>query len=78
MSLPTVVSDAPGNHEAVGDAGIVVSIGDTEGFAAAYIQLLTDAKLRLRLGERARLRVATEFLRREMVQRTQAVYDGIV
>jgi glycosyltransferase involved in cell wall biosynthesis len=78
MSLPTVVSDAPGNPEAVGDAGIVVSRGDTDGFAAAYIQLLTDAKLRLSLGERARLRVATEFLRREMVQRTRAVYDGIV
>jgi glycosyltransferase involved in cell wall biosynthesis len=78
MSLPTVVSDAPGNPEAVGDAGIVVSIGDIEGFAAAYVQLLTDAKLRLKLGERARLRVGTEFLRREMVQRTKAVYDGVV
>jgi glycosyltransferase involved in cell wall biosynthesis len=78
MCLPTVVSDAPGNPEAVGDAGIVVSRGDTDGFAAAYIQLLTDAKLRLSLGERARLRVASEFLRREMVQRTKAVYDEIV
>ena len=42
LGLPAVVSDAPGNPEAVGDAGIVVPFGDVAGFAAAFRRLARD------------------------------------
>jgi glycosyltransferase involved in cell wall biosynthesis len=77
LGLPAVVSDAPGNPEAVGDAGIVVPRGDASGFAAAFGRLTRDCALRLALAKRARSRVAELFLAKEMVRRTKALYDEI-
>jgi glycosyltransferase involved in cell wall biosynthesis len=77
MGLPPVVSDAPGNPEAVGDAGIVVPRGDVAGFAKAFRRLLRDLPERLALGERARERVAHHFRAEDMVSRTREVYDEV-
>jgi glycosyltransferase involved in cell wall biosynthesis len=77
MGLPPVVSDAPGNPEAVGDAGIVVPRGDVAGFAQAFRRLLRDLPQRLALGERARERVARHFRAEDMVSRTREVYDEV-
>jgi glycosyltransferase involved in cell wall biosynthesis len=73
-----VVSDAPGNPEAVGDAGVVVACGDIAGFAAGLEQLATDEPARLELGERARDRVRRHFPADEMLRRTKELYDAVV
>ena len=58
--LALVVSDGAGNPEAVGDAGIVVAVGDIDGLAAALATLATDHAQVQRLGAAARRRVLTE------------------
>ena len=75
LGLPPVVSDAPGNPEAVADSGIVVSRGDVSGFASAYRRLLRDANERRTLGQRARDRVEQHFHASEMIRRTREVYE---
>jgi glycosyltransferase involved in cell wall biosynthesis len=76
--LPAVVSDAPGNRDAVGDAGLVVPRGDASAFAAAFRRLRDDERLRAVLGEQARNRVAEHFTAEQMVQRTRSLYDAIL
>ena len=76
--LPPVVSDAPGNREAVGDAGIVVPIGDVTGFRRAFEHLALDEAERERLGERARARVTEVFSLDTMIERTRSIYDEVL
>lgn len=76
--LPPVVSDAPGNPEAIGDAGIVVRPGDGAGFRDAFERLALDQGERRRLGEQARRRVAERFSSTQMVERTRDVYDDVL
>jgi glycosyltransferase involved in cell wall biosynthesis len=71
-----VVSDAPGNPEAVGDAGLVVPAGDVDGFAAALGELACDAARRAGLGAAARERAHREFGIERMLDRTRAVYEA--
>lgn len=78
LGLPAVVSDGPGNPEAVGDAGIVVPYGDVAGFAAAFARILNDERERRSLSDRARERFARCFRADEMVRRTREVYDEVV
>jgi glycosyltransferase involved in cell wall biosynthesis len=59
--VATVVSDGPGNPEAVGDAGVVVPVGDVEAWTGALARLAADPEERARLGAAARARVAHEF-----------------
>ena len=59
--LATVVSDGPGNPEAVGGAGVVVPVGDVEAWTATLGRLAADPDERARLGAAARARVADEF-----------------
>jgi glycosyltransferase involved in cell wall biosynthesis len=75
--LPSVVSDAPGNPEAVGEAGIVATRGDLRGLEAAFRELL-DADTRRSLGSAARERVIRLFDAAGMVARTQRVYDEVL
>ena len=76
--LAAVVSDLPENVEAVDAAGVVVPVGDTEAFAAAFRRLAGNARERRALGERARRRVATRFTAEEMVSRTREIYDDVL
>jgi glycosyltransferase involved in cell wall biosynthesis len=78
LGLAVVVSDAPGNLEAVGDAGIVVPAGEIAAFGAAFARLCSDAAERAALGERARARVARSFRAEDMVRQTREVYEQIV
>jgi glycosyltransferase involved in cell wall biosynthesis len=78
LGLPAVVTDAPGNPEAVGDAGIVVASGDVQGFASAILSLSSDPAARVELGERARHRVSTAFRVDEMCERTARLYDEAI
>lgn len=58
--LVAVVSDGPGNPEAVGDAGVVVALDDAEGFARELTRLAGDRAELIRLSVAARERVTTE------------------
>ena len=78
LGLAPVVSDAPGNVEAVGEAALVVRRGDVAGYAAAFRGLLGDPGERLALGERARARIAERFSAEAMVTRTREVYDEVL
>jgi glycosyltransferase involved in cell wall biosynthesis len=75
--LVPVVSDAPGNPEAVGTAGFVVQRGDVSGFATVLRKLVGDDSLRREISERARERVECAFRSDEMVVRTGEVYDRL-
>lgn len=78
LGLPPVVSDAPGNPEAVGETGIVVACGGVAGFAAAFSLLSGDADERSTRGVRARERVERHFRAEDMLAATREVYDGVV
>ena len=78
LGLAAVVSDVPGNREAVGEAGLRAPFGDRAAFAGALAQLCRDPALRKSLGERGRARVAARFGAREMVSRTREVYDEVL
>jgi glycosyltransferase involved in cell wall biosynthesis len=78
LGLTPVVSDGPGNPDAVGDAGIVVQRGNVEGFRAAFERLALDEAERQRLGEQARRRVIERFGSDKMIERTRQVYDDVL
>jgi glycosyltransferase involved in cell wall biosynthesis len=76
--VATVVSDGPGNPEAVGDAGLVFPIGDADGLACALSRLAADAPARAALAEVGRARIATELRAARMVAETGTVYDAVL
>jgi glycosyltransferase involved in cell wall biosynthesis len=76
--VATVVSDGPGNPEAVGDAGVVFRTGDVEALAASLLRLADDASARAALAEAGRARVATELTATRMVAETAAVYESVL
>lgn len=59
-ALPVVVSDGPGNPEAVGPTGVVFPAGDIPAFTDALCNLAQDPERRRRLGAAARRRAETE------------------
>jgi glycosyltransferase involved in cell wall biosynthesis len=72
--LAMVVSDGPGNPEAVGDAGIVVPAGDGDALAGALRALALDRVERERLGAAARERVRSQFSRARLLEGVAAAY----
>lgn len=72
--LAMVVSDGPGNPEAVGDAGVIVPVGDRTALAGALTRLATDEQERLRLGAAARERVRTTFTLERFRAQTHEAY----
>ena len=73
-----VVADGPGNVEAVGDAGVVVPVGDVGALADAITMLAADSERRRQLGDAARSRVATSFTAEQFVAGVQAVYEAVL
>jgi glycosyltransferase involved in cell wall biosynthesis len=78
LGLAPVVSDAPGNPDAVGDAGFVVPRGDVAGFRAAFERMAVDESERIQLGDQARRRVVERFDSAQMLARTRDVYDDVL
>jgi glycosyltransferase involved in cell wall biosynthesis len=76
--VATVVSNAPGNPEAVGDAGVVFPAGDEARLAAVLLELASDPERRAALATAGRERVATELSAEQMLRGTRAVYESIL
>ena len=72
--LAMVVSDGPGNPEAIGDAGIVVRSGDVAALAAALGALAGDPAQRALLGADARERVRSAFSLERMLAGVGGAY----
>jgi glycosyltransferase involved in cell wall biosynthesis len=70
-----VVSDGPGNPDAVGEAGVVFSYGEPEALAAALVKLAGDPELRTRLGAAARERFLRRFLADRMAEEMRRAYE---
>jgi glycosyltransferase involved in cell wall biosynthesis len=75
--LPCVVSDGPGNPEAVGDAGVVFPAGDEVALREALARLAADPAERARLAEAARARAASEFSVDRFLERMGAIYAEV-
>lgn len=76
--VATIVSDGLGNHEAVGDAGLVFAVGDDAHLATLILELARDPARRAALGSAGRKRVSTELSADRMRDATKAVYDAIL
>jgi glycosyltransferase involved in cell wall biosynthesis len=76
MSLgrAVLVSDCPGNLDAVGDAGLVFPAGDVGGMAGALTRLAANPELRASLAKRAAERARTRFSVSEMRDATARAY----
>jgi glycosyltransferase involved in cell wall biosynthesis len=71
---PCVVSDGPGNPEAVGDAGIVFPAGDEAALRAALVRLAADPAERERRAAAGRARATAEFSVARFLDRMGALY----
>jgi glycosyltransferase involved in cell wall biosynthesis len=76
--LPAIVADIAANIEAIGDSGLAVPYGDEKALVAAFGRLLGKEGERAVLAERGRSRIAEFFDAEEMIDRTRAVYDGVL
>lgn len=75
--LPVIATAVGGNAEAVDDGatGFLVPHGDQEALAERLHQLLTDPKLRGRMGAAGRARYEQHFTLDSQLERTYAVYQ---
>jgi glycosyltransferase involved in cell wall biosynthesis len=76
---PIVATAAGGTAEVVvsGESGLIVPVGDEEGFARELLRLANDPALRARLGSAARERAATVFGMDRFVAETAALYEEL-
>ena len=77
FGLPVVVSDIPGNVEALGEApaGLVYPLRDRHALAAALKAIAGSAELRRDLGEKAAARVRQAYDWEAIADQTLAVYE---
>lgn len=78
--IPPIVTDSGGSPELVedGDSGIVVASGDSKAIAKAILRLAKDPALRIRMGKKARERIATHFRIEDTIQRTFDLYTDVL
>jgi glycosyltransferase involved in cell wall biosynthesis len=78
-SRPLVGYDTPWARELVSDreSGLLVRPGDVDGLAAAILELLDDAALRLRLGTAARRVVEAGFSSQRVADLSVAWYESV-
>jgi glycosyltransferase involved in cell wall biosynthesis len=72
--VPPVVCDGSGNPEAVGDAGIVVPVGDEAALTDAFMRLAADPDERARLGAAARARAVEHYSLDLMLDRVRDAF----
>src|SRR5260370_31929133 len=75
---PVVAYRGGAVHEVLGDAGIVLQTGDLERAVQAVEKLVLDPKLRIKLGNKARNRVAECFNPAKSFEQLIGVYEGLL
>jgi glycosyltransferase involved in cell wall biosynthesis len=77
---PVVATDIGGAREAVsdGETGYVVAPGDDAAMAARVVELLRDAPLARRMGERGREVVARKFSCGARLEATERLYENLL
>ena len=75
LGLATVVSDGPGNPDAVGDTGLVFPAGDVVALATSLARLAREPELGRSLGEAAAARAREQFSLSGMIDATADVYQ---
>jgi len=77
--LPSVITDAGGNGEIIGDdsCGTLVPPGDHGAMAVAIMRYIDDNELRLQTGRRARERVDAAFDKKVVMEELMVYYRSI-
>ena len=75
--LVPVVSDGPGNTEAVGEAGVLFPAADAEALSARLLELAAEPAARDRLGAAARERVRSEHGANRFIDRMRELYEAV-
>jgi glycosyltransferase involved in cell wall biosynthesis len=75
LGKATIVSDGPGNPDAVGGAGLIFPAGDVSAMAASLSRLAVDPAMRASLGRDAAARARERFSLPKMVEATARVYE---
>jgi glycosyltransferase involved in cell wall biosynthesis len=67
---PVVATNARGSRDLVehGVTGLLVELGDVDGFAQALLQLIRDPELRRRMGEASRAKIQDYDLSRVLAE----------
>jgi len=78
--LPVVASDVGGVREAVmeGETGFLVPRRDGEALRARLRQLITNASLRVKMGQAGRKRFEERFTFEQMFRKTVEVYEDVL
>jgi glycosyltransferase involved in cell wall biosynthesis len=76
--VPAIASDARGNPEGLGTAGIMVPVGDAAAFADGIVRLANDPEERRRLGAAGRERVLANFTADRLARQMDAVYAEVL
>ncbi len=77
MGKPVVVTALPVYQEVVGDAAVVVSVGDAQALADAILGLLRDPSRSQALVQQGQRRVLERFSLPAQAQRIMALYDEV-
>jgi len=77
---PIVATNVSGCREIVNDGenGLLVPVQDAQDLAAALNRLLANPDLRLKMGQRGRQKVVSEFSIGHVVDKTLRVYEGLL
>ncbi|HET6630426.1 MAG TPA: glycosyltransferase family 4 protein [Woeseiaceae bacterium] len=77
--VPPIVTSSGGSPELVidGESGVVVPAADSRAIATAIEWLYRDPALRRRMGDAARMRIATAFRHEDTVAKTLALYASL-
>lgn len=75
--LPVIATDAGGNAETLGDAGLLVPVNDPFALAFSIASLIADPDLRERMGQSSRTRVGDLFNLRDTQRRVRGYMHGL-
>jgi L-malate glycosyltransferase len=79
MGIPAIVTDIPGLREVVQDevTGLIVPPKDSDKLAKAILRLITDQKLRDKMGIASRKRIQDHFSQERMIASFIKLFESV-